>query len=193
VVQKVLGIHVPPPPPVVPELPSDEAKTDKPIREMLAEHHKNPYCAGCHLRFDSFGLAFEGYGPVGDLRTKDLAGRPIDASATFPGGFEGVGLVGLQTYIKQNRQDKFLENLSRKLMAYALDRSLQLSDESLVDKMQANLVANGYRFRALVETIVLSPQFLDRRTMDAPAATVPAQPPQPVGGKLIKTDFRKEH
>ena len=43
---------------------------------------QNPFCAGCHLRFDSFGLAFEGYGPVGDARTKDLAGRPIDASAT---------------------------------------------------------------------------------------------------------------
>ena len=96
VVQKVLGIRVPPPPPVVPELPSDESKTDKPIREMLAEHHKNPFCAGCHLRFDSFGLAFEGYGPVGDARTKDLAGRPIDASVTYPGGFNGDGLVGLQ-------------------------------------------------------------------------------------------------
>jgi Protein of unknown function (DUF1592)/Protein of unknown function (DUF1588)/Protein of unknown function (DUF1585) len=163
VVQKVLGIRVPPPPPVVPELPSDESKTDKPIREMLAEHHKNPFCAGCHLRFDSFGLAFEGYGPVGDARTKDLAGRPIDASATYPGGFEGNGVTGLQTFIREHRQTNFVENLSRKLLAYALNRSLQLSDESLVDKMDANLVADGYKFRALVEAIVVSPQFLNKR------------------------------
>src|SRR6185369_9338982 len=133
VVQKVLGIRVPPPPPVVPELPSDESKTDLPIRLMLEEHHKNPFCAGCHQRFDSFGLVFEGYGPVGDARAKDLAGRPVDASATFPGGVDATGVPGLQTYIKEHRQDRYVENLCRKLLAYALNRSLQLSDESLVD------------------------------------------------------------
>ena len=37
VVQKVLGIRVPPPPPVVPELPSDESKSDLPVRQMLAQ------------------------------------------------------------------------------------------------------------------------------------------------------------
>lgn len=191
VVQKVLGIRVPPPPPVVPELPSDESKTDKPIREMLAEHHKNPFCAGCHLRFDSFGLAFEGYGPVGDARAKDLAGRPIDASTTYPGGVAGDGLVGLKDFIKGYRQDNFVSNLARKLMAYALNRSPQLSDEALVDKMKANLAADGYKFRALVDTIVVSPQFLNRRITDT-VASAPARE-KPASPKLIKTDFRKEH
>ncbi len=195
VVQKVLGIRVPPPPPVVPELPADESKTDKPIREMLAEHHKNPFCAGCHLRFDSFGLAFEGYGPVGGARTKDLAGRPIDASTTYPGGVNGDGLVGLKSFIHDHRQDNFISNLAHKLMAYALNRSPQLSDEALVDKMTTNLVKDGYKFRALVDTIVLSPQFLDRRVADtATSASAPApQPEKPAQPKLIKTDFRKEH
>ncbi len=186
VVQKVLGIRVPPPPPVVPELPSDEAKTDKPIREMLAEHHKNPYCAGCHLRFDSFGLVFEGYGPVGNARTVDAAGRPVDASATFPGGFNATGVEGLKTFIRDHRQDNFVDNLSRKLLAFALNRSLQLSDESLIDEMKANLKADGYRFRALVETIVTSPQFLNRHVPEQTAAQTP-----PANGKLIKIDFRK--
>ena len=189
VVQKVLGIRVPPPPPVVPELPSDESKTDKPIREMLAEHHKNPFCAGCHLRFDSFGLAFEGYGPVGDARTKDLAGRPIDASATYPGGIDATGVTGLQGFIRDHRQNNYLENLSRKLLAFALNRSLQLSDESLVDKMNANLVADGYRFRALVETIVLSPQFLNKRAPEV--AEIRHAELQPASVEQIKDFIRK--
>jgi len=168
VVQKVLGMKVPPPPPVVPELPSDESKTDLPIRLMLEEHHKNPFCAGCHQRFDSFGLVFEGYGPVGNARTTDMAGRPVDASATFPGGVDATGVPGLQSYIREHRQDRYVENLCRKLLSYALNRSLQLSDESLVDQMKTALAADDYRFRALVEAIVVSPQFLNRRAPENP-------------------------
>jgi hypothetical protein len=169
VVQRVLGVRVPPPPPVVPELPSDESKSDLPVRDMLAQHRANPVCAACHARFDSFGLAFEGYGPVGDARTKDLAGRPVDTAVTYPGGIEGTGLEGLKAFIREHRQKEYVGNLCRKLLVYALDRSLQLSDESLVDRMQAQLAANGYRFDSLVETIVTSPQFLNKRIPVAPA------------------------
>jgi uncharacterized protein DUF1592/uncharacterized protein DUF1588/uncharacterized protein DUF1587/uncharacterized protein DUF1595/uncharacterized protein DUF1585 len=172
VVQKVLGVRVPPPPPVVPELPSDESKSDLPVRDMLAQHRANPVCAACHARFDSFGLAFEGYGPVGDARAKDLAGRPVDTSVTYPGGFDGTGLEGLQTFIRQHRQKEFVDNLSRKLLSYSLNRSLQLSDESLIERMESQLFAKNYRFNSLVETIVTSPQFLNERIPAAPESTM---------------------
>jgi hypothetical protein len=181
VVQKVLGMKVPPPPPVVPELPSDESKTDLPIRAMLEQHHKNPFCAGCHQRFDSFGLVFEGYGPVGNARTTDMAGRPVDASATFPGGVDATGVSGLQGYIREHRQDRYVENLCRKLLSYALNRSLQLSDESLVDKMKAALTGDDYRFRALVEAIVVSPQFLNRRMPESAEIKHAALQPADIG------------
>lgn len=162
-VSKVLGEVIPPPPPVVPELPHDEAKSDLPIRELLAQHRANPVCGSCHARFDVFGLAMEGYGPVGEARSKDLAGRPIDASATLPGGVEETGLEGVEAYIRDHRQTGFVDGLSRKLLSYALDRSLILSDEPLISAMQSKLVQNGYRFDSLVETIVASPQFRNKR------------------------------
>ena len=176
VVQKVLGIRVPPPPPVVPELPSDESKSDLPIREMLAKHRSNPMCAACHARFDSFGLAYEGYGPIGDARTKDLAGRRVDTAVTYPGGITGEGFEGLRDFIRDHRQDVFLNNLCRKLLSYSLNRTLQLSDEALVDSMQANLGAQGNRFDALLETIIMSPQFRNQR--------IPAPPTQMASGKV---------
>lgn len=169
VVQRVLGEIIPPPPPVVPELPSDESKSDLPIRDMLARHRENPVCAACHGRFDSFGLAFEGYGPVGGARTMDLAGRPVDTAVTYPGGVEGNGLVGLKTFIREHRQQEFVSNLCRKLLAYALDRSLQLSDESILGRMETQLAAKEYRIDSLVETIVSSPQFLNKRNPEPPA------------------------
>jgi hypothetical protein len=170
VVHRLLGETIPPPPPVVPELPQDEAKSDLPLREMLAKHRSNQVCASCHARFDGFGLAFEGYGPVGETRTKDLAGRPVDATAIFPGGGQGNGLDGVKSYIREHRQADFLDNLSRKLLSYALNRSLQLSDESVIERMESGLHAKDYRFSTLVETIVTTPQFLNAR-IPAPRET----------------------
>ena len=163
VVRRLLGEVIPPPPPKVPELPKDEASLDAPLRDVLAKHRSNPLCAGCHARFDVFGLAMEGYGPVGEARTKDLAGRAIDESATFPGGVQGSGFRGVQAYIKDKRQQDFLENISRKLLSYSLSRSLQLSDDPLVAQMQTRMSATGYQFGSLVDTIVSSRQFLNRR------------------------------
>jgi hypothetical protein len=166
IVRRVLGETIPPPPPVVPELPADESKSDLPLPQMLAQHRANPVCASCHARFDSFGLAFEGYGPVGEWRQNDLAGRLVEAIAEFPGGGEGDGLARVQEYIREHRQDDYLDNLSRKMLAYALSRTLLLSDELVVDQAQANLRENDYRCGALIETIVSSPQFLNRRGPD---------------------------
>ncbi len=165
VARRVLGEVIPPPPPNVPELPHDEAKLDLPLRDMLAKHRANPSCAACHARFDSFGLAFEGYGPIGESRANDLAGRPVDTQAVFPGGSQGSGFEGVQTYIRERRQKDFIDNFSRKLLAYALGRSLQLSDEPAIERMQTELAANGYRFTTLAETIVNSPQFLYKRSV----------------------------
>ncbi|HJZ99577.1 MAG TPA: DUF1592 domain-containing protein [Candidatus Solibacter sp.] len=168
VVRRVLGEVIPPPPPVVPELPHDEAKMDLPLRDMLAKHRENAACASCHARFDSVGLALEGYGPVGERRTKDLAGHAVDAHATFPGGVQGDGFEGIQAYIRERRQNDFLDNMSRKLLVYALGRSLLLSDEPLIDKMRSTLSADGYRFHPVIEAIVTSPQFRNKRAAPSP-------------------------
>jgi hypothetical protein len=95
---------------------------------------------------------------------------------------EGEGVPGLQAYIKSKQQDDFIDNLSRKLLVYALGRSLQLSDEALID---------GYRFRALIETIVLSPQFRDRRVGTVTAAADAPAAPVPPAANMRKINFEK--
>jgi Protein of unknown function (DUF1592)/Protein of unknown function (DUF1588)/Protein of unknown function (DUF1587)/Protein of unknown function (DUF1585)/Protein of unknown function (DUF1595)/Planctomycete cytochrome C len=169
VVRRMLGEEIPAPPPDVPELPKDEAKSgDLTLPELLARHRENPSCAGCHQRFDSIGLAFEGYGPIGERRDRDLGGRPVDPRATFPDGREATGLEGLRRYLSEERRDDFVENLSRKLLAYGLGRTLLLSDESTLGAMKARLASDGHRFGGLVEAIVTSPQFLNKRGKDDP-------------------------
>lgn len=168
VVRRLLGEDIPPPPANVPELPSDESKLgDLTLREALARHRADRSCAGCHARFDSFGLAFEGYGPVGEKRSVDLAGHAVDTHATFPRGGEGVGVEGLRLYLRATRREDLVENLCRKLLAYALGRNLIPSDDETIASMRRRLDSEGGRFGALVEAIVTSPQFRKKRIDDA--------------------------
>jgi Protein of unknown function (DUF1585)/Protein of unknown function (DUF1588) len=153
----------------VPELPKDEAKSgDLTLPQLLARHRENKNCAICHQRFDSIGLVFEGYGPIGERRDRDLGGHPVDAKATFPDGSEGAGLAGLRRYLAERRQDAFVQNLCRELLVYALGRGLLLSDEATIKNMRVRLAADGHRFDSLIETIVTSPQFLKKRGRDDP-------------------------
>jgi len=169
VVRRLLGERIPAPPPEVPELPKDEAKTgDLTMRQLLARHRESKSCAGCHQRFDSIGLVFEGYGPIGERRDRDLGGRPVDARATFPDGSEGTGPGGLRRYLSERREDDFVDNLCRKLLVYALGRGLLPSDETTIKNMRGRLSAAGNRFDSLIESIVTSPQFLDKRARDDP-------------------------
>jgi hypothetical protein len=163
VAKNILGDQIAPPPPVVPELPADEAKMDLPLRSMLEQHRANPSCAACHARFDSFGLAFEAFDPVGRRRTHDLGGRTVDARATFPGRVEGEGLHGIRQYIRDHREADFVRGFSRKLLAYALGRSLALSDDLLIQEIGRKLAGDGFRFQTVIESIVTSRQFLNKR------------------------------
>ncbi len=167
VVRRVLGETIPPPPPTVPELPKDEAMLGElTLPQVLARHRADKNCAACHRRFDSVGLVFENFGPVGELRTKDLGDHPVETVATFPDGTERAGLDGLRAYVRDKRQDDFVDNLCRKLLSYALGRSLISSDKPTLDAMRTKLVADKYAFGSLVEAIVTSPQFRNKRGRD---------------------------
>ena len=170
VAKNLLGEEIPPPPPQVPELPADEAKMDLPLRQMLERHRADPSCAGCHARFDSFGLAFEKFDPVGKRRTQDLGGRQVDARADFPGGIEAEGLQGIRDYIRDHREDDFVDGFTGKLLAYALSRSLALSDGLLIQEIGERLAEDGHRFETVIESIVTSRQFLNKRGREQLAA-----------------------
>jgi hypothetical protein len=163
-VRRLLGERIPPPPPNVPELPNDEQQLGElTLRDALAKHREHASCAGCHDRFDAIGLAFEGFGPIGERRTVDLGGRTVDDTATFPGGSQGDGLDGLRSYLRDHRQAEYVDNLCRKLLSYALGRTLLLTDEPLLEEMRDRLAERDNRFGVLVKSIVTSRQFLNKR------------------------------
>lgn len=167
VVHKVLGEHIPPPPPDVAVLPAKESDTGgKTVRELLKLHVADAKCASCHQRFDPVGLAMEGFDPIGRSRVKDLAGRPIDNAVSLPTGAEVKGVPAFGDHLVKARKADFEKTLCQKFLGYALGRSLQLSDQPLLEKMQADLATKDDKLSALFELVTLSPQFRTQRCKD---------------------------
>ncbi|MBA4065738.1 MAG: hypothetical protein C0501_18870 [Isosphaera sp.] len=183
VVHKLLGEHIPPPPPDVAVLPAKETDTNgKTIRQLLKLHVEDAACARCHQRFDPVGLAMEGFDPIGRGRAKDLAGRPVDNLVALPDGKETRGVPEFGDYLAKHRKAEFAKTLSHKFLGYALGRSLQLSDQSLLEKMQAELAKDDSKLSTVFELVATSPQFRTQRCKDFSPTKFRTEP-QPGGEK----------
>jgi hypothetical protein len=160
----LLGEKLPRPPKGVPQLPDDETQTEGlTVRELIEKHSSDAKCAVCHRRIDAYGFALEGFDAIGRRRDKDLGNRPIDTHARTMDGSELDGLDGLREYLLSKRKDTFVRQFCRKLLGYALARGVQLSDEPLLDDMQEQLAAHGYRVTTALAAIVRSRQFREIR------------------------------
>ncbi len=158
----VLGEKLPRPPKNVPQL-SDTVPEGLTERQLIERHSSDPLCVKCHQRIDPFGFALENFDAIGRYREKDAAGLAIDSRTQLADGTKMDGLAGLQTYLLNTRRDAFLRQFCKKLLGYALARSVQLSDEPLLTEMQSNLKANDYRIGAAIETVILSRPFREIR------------------------------
>lgn len=156
-----------PPPPNVPNL--DQQNRDVaslPLKEQLREHHENEACARCHRGIDPWGIALEEFDAVGLVRDriqrnsgKNRLTFDVDAGATLPDGHEVNGVADLKAYLLSKKRDQFARTLVRRLMAYALGRSLELGDQDTVEELAATFIESDYRLQSLVHLIVMSREF----------------------------------
>jgi len=161
VMERILGAHVPPPPPDVPSLPEDGRSPEGlTLRQQLEIHRDNAECASCHSKMDPLGFGLENFDPIGRWRDSDLD-QPIDASGVLPTGeaFSGPGELKA---ILLAQKGAFAHNLSKKMLGYALGRSLTRYDTCVINDSVAALEANDYRPSALINTIILSYPFQHR-------------------------------
>lgn len=166
--RNLLDERPPPPPPNVPELNREDPKVrGLTIPQALAVHRESAACMGCHRKIDPWGLAFEEYDAIGNWQ-RDGTGaelrrrrtqHPIESKAELPGGVEVSGMKQLQAALLRTRKDDFRRTLLRKVMAYALGRSLTLADLEAADLLAPPLRDRGDRMATLVELIVTSEVF----------------------------------
>jgi hypothetical protein len=157
----ILGLQVPPPPPGVDtnlETPKGAPKT---IRERLAQHRQNNACNSCHAVIDPLGFALENFDVIGGYRTKDEGGRPVDSEGSTVSGVNIKGLTGLRKLLLYDRE-AFPRTVTEKLTAYALGRKVEYYDEPSIRKIVRDSAAQNYRWSSLILGIVESPAFLTR-------------------------------
>ncbi|MDF1859967.1 MAG: DUF1592 domain-containing protein [Verrucomicrobiales bacterium] len=164
VLEQVLGDHIPPPPPNVPELEKQDQKEveNLTLRQRTELHQSNSTCANCHKVLDPIGFGLENFDAIGRWREEDDTGGPIDSSGELPGGKRFSTPGELKAFIA-GRKEELGRNLTEKLLAYALCRQLEGYDEIVVDHLMETIAKDGYRMQTIVSEIVTSYPFTHRR------------------------------
>lgn len=124
-------------------------------RERLMAHATDKTCASCHSAIDPIGLSLEGFDTIAGRRDKEN-GQPIDVSATIKGK-SFTGAVGLGQFLHDN--PKYPACVARKLYAYANGLNSEEVETSAFKAGYEAFKASGYRLRALIKGLVMSPEF----------------------------------
>jgi hypothetical protein len=158
ILENILGMPVPPPPPDVPLLRENKDR-DKPLtmREQMAEHRANAVCASCHKTMDPIGLALENFDAVGAWRSRE-AGGVIDVSGELADGTKVNGVIDLRNSIV-SRPQMFAGTLAEKLLIYALGRGLDYRDMPSVRGIVRDAAQKDYRMSSLILGVIRSTPF----------------------------------
>jgi mono/diheme cytochrome c family protein len=157
VLRRILGTPTPPPPADAGTLPADDKTfAGLSLREKLQQHKRNATCAACHLRIDPLGFPLEGFDAVGRTRQTYPDGKPVDVTGEFADKTTILGSAGLLKYL-QSHDDQVMITLSKKVLGYALGRTVMASDKQLISDMAA--AGGTASFADLAVKVVTSRQF----------------------------------
>lgn len=156
---RVLCTELPPPPEVIPPIPSDGGVTM--TSRARIELHTGPGTCGasCHGTYiNPIGYAFESFDGLGQYRTEEL-GMPIDAAASFefedgPVAFDGAAELNGAMAERVQTHDCY----SKHWVEYALGRDTAGSDLDLIQDL-GDASLSGTSVRGLILELVRSEEF----------------------------------
>jgi hypothetical protein len=164
--ENILNSPPPPPPPDAGVLDETKVNLNGTVRQQFEQHRAHPECAGCHVRMDPLGFAFENYDAVGSWRASE-GNFPVDASGALPDGRKFKGAADLKMILRAAK-DEFAQCLAEKMLTYALGRGLEKYDRPAIREITRKMAAGDYRFSAMMVAIAESAPFQMRRG-EAPA------------------------
>jgi len=155
ILDRLLDSPPAPPPPDVPELdPASPSLAGLSLREQLAVHRRKEACGNCHRGIDPWGIPLEQFNAIGQWKP-----AAAETATTLPSGVRVDDAEGLKQYLLRERRPWFARSAVKRLISYALGRSLDLGDQAAVDELTRRFEADGYRLRPLLIDLAQSDLF----------------------------------
>ena len=183
VMERLLGHHVPPPPPSVQAIESD-IRGSSTIRDQLALHRSHESCNVCHVKIDPAGFALENFDVMGGWRdryrttskgvgdqvpgighngliSRYRIGQTVDASGKLPDGRPFKDIGGLKKLLLSDRE-QLARNLVRQLAIYATGAPIRFSDRRPIEVIIRKSEPSDYGVRTLIRELISSELFLKK-------------------------------
>ncbi|MEM1442643.1 MAG: DUF1592 domain-containing protein [Verrucomicrobiota bacterium] len=159
ILENLLGIHPPPPPPNIPAVVPDVTGAQT-LRQLLATHSGTESCQSCHTLIDPPGFALESFDPVGAWRDEYMFQGskkmlPVDSTGTTE---KGQPFQDIRDYkdIILGEIDQVTYGLTEKLLTFGTGRAMGFSDRAEVHRLVSEVSDVDYRFRDLIHLTVQS-------------------------------------
>jgi hypothetical protein len=181
IVERILGIDIPPPPPVAAVEPDIRGAVT--IRQQLEKHRDSPSCASCHNKMDPPGFALESFDVMGGWRDRYRAiaegvqavrglgkngqpyefhlGPPVDSAGKLPDGRRFAEIREFKRLLETS-DVVVARNLAKQLLIFATGAPIRFSDRKEVDRIVAATRDKSFGLRSLVLEIVRSDVFLTK-------------------------------
>lgn len=182
VLERILGITPPPPPPGIDGVEPD-IRGATTLRELLDKHRNDISCNACHKLIDPPGFAMENYDVIGGWRDhyrslgadfdrpapEQTGGRnvqwrvgpPVDASGVTADGQTFADLAEYKQLLLSDPH-RSARALAEKLAIYGSGRGMGFSDREELERIVQEVADRGYGFRDLVHAVVQSRIFLQK-------------------------------
>ncbi|HYE33304.1 MAG TPA: DUF1592 domain-containing protein [Methylomirabilota bacterium] len=179
VVERLLGVEIPPPPSGV-EAITPDTRGATTIREQLDKHRAAPSCAACHAKFDPVGFALESFDIAGGWRERYRAvgeqgesvsgfgknghafvfklAQTVDSTGELASGSAFKDIRELKRLLAKDER-ALARNLVHRFLVYSTGAPVSFSDRAAIEVILDKAAANNYGVRSLLHEVVQSPLF----------------------------------
>lgn len=161
--ERILGVHLPPPPPGIPAIEPD-IRGAVSIRDQLEKHRSSETCMSCHLTIDPPGFVLENFDPIGAWRTRygtDKTSARVNSAGSTRDGAAFAGLADWRR-IYEGRSDQLAEAFVKQFLTYATGATPRFGDRIVLAEIVEAEASKSYGVRSLIETALQSSIFLSK-------------------------------
>ncbi|MFP6618458.1 MAG: DUF1592 domain-containing protein [Pirellulaceae bacterium] len=155
------------PPPNVPSLEEArvalDLKRNPSVAELIKQHVSRAECISCHKAIDPLGLGLENFAPDGGWRTQYPDKAPVVSAGVMPNGKTFSTPREMKVLLLEIYKEDIANNFVRKMLAYALGRTVEPFDRVSLEPILRKVKDDGYKIGTVIEQIVLSRQFRYRQ------------------------------